>query len=380
MPDYGERLELARARMEELGVGVLYLSPGANAYYLTGWRRRPPTYGNIVRNGGWIEGLVLSLKGEPTLLLPRMVKDFWLRQELNLEVRVLSDLADPVRFLAQAFEDLAPGGGATAIEDRASAELVLAAQQARPDHETQLASKVLAPMRMRKSPEELDLLRRAGEIVERTMDDIRAFLKPGSGQTELDVCWEIDRLMVKHGATWPSFTTNVWQMGPHEDRPLAEKAGPRPLERGNALLFDFGSVLDEYCYDFGRTVYLGEPSPEYLRIHDLVVQAQAAGIAALRPGRTAEEIDLAGRSVIAEGGYGEYFTHRLGHGIGLDVHEPPFLDSGDERIIEEGMCFTVEPSIFITGRMGSRIEDVVVVRPQGGHALTDYDRSPLVVS
>jgi Xaa-Pro aminopeptidase len=196
----------------------------------------------------------------------------------------------------------------------------------------------------------------------------------------MDVCWEVDRLMVKNGATWPSFTTNVWQMGPSEDRPLSDKASSRSLEYGNALLFDFGSVLDEYCYDFGRTVFLGEPTPEYLRVHELVVKAQASGIAALRPGCKAEDVDLAGRSVIVEAGYGDYFTHRLGHGIGLDVHEPPFLDRGDERIVQPGMCFTVEPSIFIPGRIGSRIEDVVVVGPQGGQAPTNYDRSPMVVS
>jgi D-alanyl-D-alanine dipeptidase len=160
---------------------------------------------------------------------------------------------------------------------------------------------------------------------------------------------------------------------------LSEKASSRPLEYGNALLFDFGSVLDEYCYDFGRTVFLGEPSAEYLRVHDIVVKAQAAGIAALRPGCKAEDVDFAGRTVIADAGYGDHFTHRLGHGIGLDVHEPPFLDRGDERSIQEGMCFTVEPSIFIPGRVGSRIEDVVVVGAQGGRPLTDYDRNPIVV-
>ena len=381
MADFRERIGRARARMDELGISLLYLSPGANAYYLTGWRRRPPTYGNIVRNGGWVEGLLIGLSGEPTLVVPRMIKDFWLKQDLSLAVRVLPDLAEPIEFLRDTFETFNPGTGAIAIDDRASAELVLGIQQARPGVKTVVASGVLSEMRMRKSEEELDLMSRAGKIVERAMDDILGYLRPGTGQTELDVCWEIDRLMVQHGAFWPSFTTNVWQMGPSEDRPLAEKASPRRLEYGNALLFDFGSVLDEYCYDFGRTVFLGEPTDEYLRIHDLVVESQRVGIEALRAGKwTAEQVDAMARAVIAEGGYGDYFTHRLGHGIGLDVHEPPFLDAGDERYVEEGMCFTVEPSIFMPGRLGSRIEDVVVVTAKGGEPLTNYDRGPRVVN
>ena len=367
--------------MNELGVSMMYLSPGANAYYLTGWKRRPPTFGNIVRNGGWVEGLLIGIDRGPALVVPRMIKDFWLANDLDMEVRVLPDLADPVQFLAETFEAFNPGQGSIAIEDRAPAELVLDIQQARPGVSTTLASSVLRQMRMHKSEEELDLLTRAGAIVEQTMDEITAFLKPGSGQTELDVCWEIDRLMVNHGAFWPSFTTNVWQMGPSETRALADKASSRSLEYGNALLFDFGSVLDEYCYDFGRTIYLGEPTEEYLRIHDVVVESQRVGIEALRAGRnTAEQVDAMARQVIADAGYGEHFTHRLGHGIGLDVHEHPFLDKGDGRTVEEGMCFTVEPSIFIPGRIGNRIEDVILVGPEGGRPLTNYNRKPVVVS
>jgi Xaa-Pro aminopeptidase len=367
--------------MDDLGIRLLYLSPGANAYYLTGWRRRPPTYGNIVRNGGWVEGLVIGLSGQPALVVPRMIKDFWLKQDLGLDVRVLPDLAEPVEFLRHTFETLERGSGTIAIEDRAPAELVLGVQTARPGAPTVLASTVLSEMRMRKSEEELQLMTRAGEIVERTMDDITGYLRPGTGQTELDVCWEIDRLMVKHGAFWPSFTTNAWQMGPLEHRPLTEKASSRPLEYGNALLFDFGSVFDEYCYDFGRTVFLGEPTAEYLQIHELVIESQRVGIESLRAGtRTAAAVDAMARAVIAEAGYGDHFTHRLGHGIGLDVHEPPFLDAGDERYVETGMCFTVEPSIFMPGRLGSRVEDVVLVTPKGGEPLTKYDRGPRVVN
>jgi Xaa-Pro aminopeptidase len=221
----------------------------------------------------------------------------------------------------------------------------------------------------------------AAQIVDRTMTDIIGFLKPDSGQTEYDVASEIDRLMVKYGADGSSFVTNVWQMGPGEERPLAMKVSRRPLERGNSLSFDFGSTLDGYCYDFGRSVHLGEPPDEYRTVHALVMQAAQVGIGALQHGRrTAENVDALARQVIADGGYGEWFRHRLGHGIGLDVHEPPYLDRGDKSLLEQGMCFTIEPSIFIPGRFGARTEDVVVVGGgEGGRLLTTYRRDLQVV-
>jgi Xaa-Pro aminopeptidase len=187
--------------------------------------------------------------------------------------------------------------------------------------------------------------------------------------------------MVKHGADGASFVTNVWQMGRGEVRALAMKASRRPLQRGNSLSFDFGSVVDGYCYDFGRSVYLGEPPDEYRRVHALVMRAADVGIAALQDGqRTAEQVNALARQVIEDGGYGEWFRHRLGHGIGLDVHEPPYLDRGDESIMRKNMCFTVEPSIFIPGRFGARTEDVVVVGgEEGGRVLTEYRRDLQVV-
>ena len=213
------------------------------------------------------------------------------------------------------------------------------------------------------------------------MHDVVDFLDPDSGQTELDVACEIDRLMVKHGADGASFVTNVWQMGPGEDRPLAMKVSRRRLERGNSLSFDFGSTLGGYCYDFGRSVYLGDPPDEYRTVHALVMEAARVGIEALQDGqRTAEGVDALARQVIADEGYAEWFRHRLGHGIGLDVHEPPYLDRSDQSVIRKGMCFTVEPSIFIPGRFGARTEDVVVVGGvEGGRLLTSYRRDLQVI-
>ncbi len=381
MPDYAARIERARATMERLGIDLLYLAPGANAQYLSGWRRNRPHFGNVNYPGGWINGLFIGLHDGPMLAVPRMVADFDLVPGTDLEVTVLPDRGDPKAFLDQVLRRFEPRLGALAIENRAWTEQALALRQARPDLEVRLASEVVAPLRIVKEPEELEMMQTAARIVDQAMHDVMDFLDPESGQTELDVANEIDRLMVKHGADGASFVTNVWQMGPGEVRPLAMKASRRALSRGNSLSFDFGSAIDGYCYDFGRSVYLGEPPDEYRSVHALVMQAAQVGIEALQDGRrTAEQVDARARQVIVDGGYGEYFRHRLGHGIGLDVHEPPYLDQGDLSTIRQGMCFTVEPSVFIPGRFGARTEDVVVVGgDEGGRVLTRYRRDLQVV-
>ncbi len=382
MPNYSDRVERARAQMERLGIDLLYLAPGANAQYLSGWRRNRPHFGNVNYPGGWIQGLLLGLHTGPILAVPRMVADFDLEPNTELDVRVLPDRGEPRDFLDRLLREFEPRLGAIAVENRAWSEQLLALRQVRPDVEQRLASEVLAPLRMVKAPDELDAMQATAAIVDKAMADILGFLAPDSGQTELDVAYEIDRLMVKYGADGSSFVTNVWQMGSGEVRPLAMKASRRPLERGNSLSFDFGSTLGGYCYDFGRSVYLGEPPDEYRRVHALVMQAAQVGIEALQDGqRTAEQVDDLARQVIVDGGYGDWFRHRLGHGIGLDVHEPPYLDHGDSSVLRQGMCFTVEPSIFIPGRFGARTEDVVVVGgSEGGRLLTSYRRDLQVIA
>jgi Xaa-Pro dipeptidase len=381
MPNYEQRLGRTREAMERVGIDLLYLAPGANAQYLTGWRRNRPHFGNVNYPGGWVQGMLLGLRAGPILAVPRMVAEFDLEPGAELDVRVLPDYGDPRAFLSALLAEFEPRLGAVAVENRAWSEQLVALRQVRPDLEVRLASEVMAPLRMVKEPEELATMQRAGQIVDQAMTEVMGVLRPNSGQTELDVASEIDRLMVTHGADGSSFVTNVWQMGPGEVRPLAMKASRRPLERGNSLSFDFGSTVSGYCYDFGRSVFLGDPSAEYRRVHALVMQAAQVGIEALQDGKhTAEQVNALARQVLEDGGYGEWFRHRLGHGIGLDVHEPPYLDRGDTAVLKSGMCFTVEPSVFIPGRLGARTEDVVVVGgAEGGRLLTEYRRDLQVI-
>jgi Xaa-Pro aminopeptidase len=191
--------------------------------------------------------------------------------------------------------------------------------------------------------------------------------------TELDIITEVDYQLRRHGALGPSFTTSLYTSGP--DHPLVfgqrEATWKRVLTPPVAIPFDCGAIYQGFCYDYGRTVSFGEPPEDFRRIHQLVMESQAAGIRALQAGQvTAEQVDAAARSVVHNAGYGQEFRHRLGHGIGMDVHEPPFLTSGDSTLIQAGMLFTVEPSIMQFDRFSARVEDVVVARPGGGEPLT----------
>lgn len=162
---------------------------------------------------------------------------------------------------------------------------------------------------------------------------------------------------------------------------MREKVSTRPLVAGASLSFDFGCVWEGYCSDFGRTVHIGEPSAEFRTAYEAVIAAHDAAIAEMKSGRiTAERANAVARAVIDEAGYGEHFRHRLGHGIGLDVHESPFLTQGDTTVLQTGMAFTVEPSIYWPGHIGTRIEDVVIVRPDGGEVLNQSSNDLRVIA
>jgi Xaa-Pro aminopeptidase len=370
MPDYAGRLQKVFAQMEAQGIDLMFLPRSASLVYLTGIPRDEPNYGNTVHPGEWITGAWLAPGKAPILTLPRMTAEFHLGVSA-VDVRILPDTADPLGLLRRVCADLGVGAGATvALEERTWAETVIGIQTVLGTVDLRSAAPLILPLRMIKDAEEIAILREAGAITERAYKATLGKLK--HGMTNLDLITEVNYQLRLHGATGPSFVTAFYNMGPHypfnfQNR---EEVLRLPLNPPVAVSYDFGAVLHDYCYDFGRSVFFGEPSAEYRRAYDLVMQAQAVGIKALYAGNTAEQADAAARAVITEGGYGEAFRHRLGHAIGLDVHERPWLLAGDASILQPGMCFTVEPSIFLPHRFGARVEDVVVVGPDGGEPLT----------
>lgn len=371
MPDYTARLRAIQGRMAEQNVDLLFLQRSANLHYLTGIPREEQNFGNTMYPGEWLAGAWIAPNRAPILTVPRMLADFHLGDIGGYDVRVLSDAADPAALARDVLDALAvPASAVVALDERAWAETLMGIQSLRPDARFVGAAPTMRPLRAIKDADEVAIMRRAGEITEAAYRDTLPKLR--HGMTTLDLIAEVNYQLKRHGSTAPSFVTSFYNMG--ANFPFAfhnrEETMLLPLDAPVSISFDFGAVHDGYCYDFGRSVFFGDPGEEYRRVYDMVMQSQAAGIAALRAGNTCEQADAAARAVIAEGGYNEAFRHRLGHGIGMDVHEPPFLTTGDTTVLREGMCFTVEPSVFIPHRLGARVEDVVVVRSGGGEPLT----------
>jgi Xaa-Pro aminopeptidase len=380
MPDYSKRLAAVQAGMANLKIDLLFLPYSANLDYVTGIHREEQNFGNTMYPGDWMTGAWIPAGGAPIITLPRMQADFH-GAATGFDVRVLPDAGDPLALVRDVLAALKIGDGATvAIEDRARAETVRNLQSLIPNLHLRSASDIMRPLRAIKDADELAILRRAGQITEAAYEATLARIKPG--MTTLDLITETNYQLKKHGSFAPSFQTSFYNMGRHFPFKFDNKEEVMliALEAPVSISFDFGSVLDGYCYDFGRSVFFGQPDDEYRHAYDLVIASQAAGIAALKAGKACEQADAAARRVIEDGGYGYAFRHRLGHGIGMDVHEPPFLTKGDATVMQPGMCFTVEPSIFIPSQFGARVEDIVVVGESGGEPLTTRFKELRVIS
>jgi Xaa-Pro dipeptidase len=384
MLDYPARLTKARTRMAEENIGLIYLTPGADLFYLTGIRRQQnhPTDHN--RYGDWIMGGYVGLDDGADLVAARMGGAYFEAEAEDKpwfgSVRFILESEDPLDVLQQVLSRFDLKGKKVALDNKAWAQTVLAFRSLLPETEFVLASDVIvAPMRMIKEEAEVELMRKAGQITDTAFHKAMARLK--SGATELDIANEIDYQFRLLGAEYNSFVTGVRFVGPERGREVtAARSTAKKLEPGDSVTFDLGCVYEGYCSDFGRTAFVGEPPAEYFKIHELVLEAQREGMKAMKAGQiTAAKADKIARAVIEAEGYGPNFTHRLGHGIGVTVHEPPFLDGVDPTVLQSNMTFTVEPSIRIPGRFGNRVEDVVLVTEEGGTSLYTTDRRLYIV-
>ncbi len=381
--DYQSRL-VKFQEMVSQEADLVFIPISADLQYLTGVPRDFPNFGAVLHPGAWIEGLWLSPGKSPVLTLPRMTAEFGgLMEQSDIDLRVLGDWDDPALLVQDIVKQFGLNKGSLriAISDRSLGETVSRLQSLFASATFLSATEFLRPLRMVKAEDEIATMRQAGAITEAAFADVLPKLR--YGMTELDIIAEVDFQLCRHGGLGPSFTTSLYNVGPNHELIFGHRESKwhRELHPPVSILFDFGAIHEGYCYDFGRTVHFGEPDDEFMRVYNLVMQSQRAGIEAMRAGDvTAEAVDAAARKVIEDGGYGEEFRHRLGHSIGLDVHEPPFLTSGDQTVLREGMLFTVEPSILIFGQCSARVEDVVVVRPGGGEPLTKGFQTLNVVS
>jgi Xaa-Pro dipeptidase len=381
MSIYNVRIEKFQKLLEGVA-DVAFFPMSADLQYLTGVPRDIPNFGLTMHPGAWLEGAWVTPKHAPILPLPRMTAEFGgLDRMQGIELRVLGDWDDPVNLVRDILNGFGlPENPTIAISNLTEGETVIHLQRILPNAKFISATDILRQLRVVKSEDEIAIMRRAGEMTELAFADVVAQLK--HGMTEIEILSEVDYQMKKHGSLGPSFVTSFYNSAPHLPLQFGDRLNTwkRVLTPPVSLLFDFGAVHEGYCYDYGRTVFFGEPNATAQKVYDLVMLSQAEGVKALKAGvATCEQVDAIARKVIEDGGYGVEFRHRLGHGIGMDVHEPPFLTKGNTTPLQEGMLFTIEPSITQMTDFSARVEDVVVARPSGGEKLTNGWQSLIII-
>jgi Xaa-Pro aminopeptidase len=264
-------------------------------------------------------------------------------------------------------------GGRLLVSDAARHDHVRVIRQVLAPDGIGLASQVMRPLRMVKDADEVERLQVASDAADETFGCGVAAIRRGLSERELqDVMLDSFRRLGSDGLSFQGVAFGAHTAAPHHH------ADETPVTEG-ALWFDIGCRKNGYCSDLTRPVYVGTPDPEFLTVHQIVLEARMAGEAAARSGNPASAVDRAARAVIDRAGYGEYFVHRTGHGIGVSVHEPPFMMEGDETVLEPGMSFSIEPGIYLPGRFGVRIEDIAVVTDGPARILSRLSREPVII-
>ncbi len=359
---YARRLRAASAAAAHAGLAGLIVTPGYDLRYLIGSRAQTferLTALVIPASGGQERSDSAMSTSEPTVVLPKMELAA-LREsaaaDLGLNIQDWVDGENPYDLVALALG----GHGRVAVTDSMPALHLLPLAE-RLGAVPVLGTGVMAGLRMIKDPAEIEALRAAGAAIDRVHALVPAFLKVG--RTELEVASEIAKAIVAEGHSDVAFARVC--SGPNGADPHHE-CSDREIQPGDIVVVDIGGPVEPgYNSDCTRTYSIGQPAPEIAEQYSVLKRAQAAAVAAIRPGVTAESVDAAARDVLADAGLAEYFVHRTGHGIGLSMHEEPYIVAGNSLPLAEGMAFSVEPGVYLSGRWGARIEDIVIVTADG---------------
>ena len=363
--DLRARMTRAAAAAEEAGLAGVVVTPGPDLVWLTGYQPTAITERLTM--------LVIPVDGEPAMLVPRLERPDVEGAAGAGAVR-LSDWADGEDPYAAAAAMLTRSG-TYGISDSAWALHLLGLLRELPGSGFRALTDVLPMLRAVKDEAEVARLAAAGAAADAAYGEILTVRF--AGRRESEVAADLAALLMRFGHEQVDFT--VVGSGPNGANPHHE-AGERTIETGDAVVLDFGGLLSGYGSDTTRTVSVGEPSADLVAVHDVVRRAQQAAFEAVRPGIACQEVDRAARRVITDAGYGEQFIHRTGHGIGVTTHEPPYMVEGETRPLVPGMCFSIEPGIYLAGRFGVRIEDIVVVTEDGGRRLNGTDHGLAVVA
>ncbi|MFE4645632.1 aminopeptidase P family protein [Streptomyces sp. NPDC056730] len=362
--DYRARMARAAESAADAGLAGVLIAPGPDLTYLTGYRPTADTERLTM--------LVVAAGQDPVLVVPTLEAPDAARAPgaPALTLRDWTDGKDPYGVTAPLLDP----AGRFGVSDNAWAMHLLGLQRALPGTSYAALTEALPMLRAVKDARELTRLAAAGAAADAAYGEI---LKVRfAGRRETDVAADLAALLLEHGHSQVDFT--VVGSGPNGADPHHE-ADERVIVHGDMVVLDFGGLKYGYGSDTTRTVHVGEPGAEERRVHDLVREAQQAGFEAVRPGAACQDVDRAARAVISGAGYGEYFIHRTGHGIGVTTHEPPYMIEGEERPLVPGMCFSVEPGVYLPGRFGARIEDIVTVTEDGGRRLNNTPHEMAIV-
>ncbi|GAA4562340.1 M24 family metallopeptidase [Planotetraspora kaengkrachanensis] len=359
------RLAEVREATERSGLGALLLTPGPDLRYVTGYEAMP-----LER----LTCLAVPASGEPFLMVPRLelaAAEHSPAARLGIEFVPWDETDDPYAQVAARLGAVSSVG----LADRMWAMQSLRFRDAMPGAEQRLAGSVLRELRMRKSPAEAAALAEAGAAIDSVHNLVPGFLK--AGRTEREVGKDIAEAIIAAGHERVDFV--IVGSGPNGASPHHELSD-RVIQAGEPVVVDIGGMMPSgYCSDSTRVYCVGEAPAEFVAYYAVLKRAQEAACAHVRPGVTCESVDAAAREVIEEAGFGDRFIHRTGHGIGLETHEEPYIVSGNTELIEPGFAFSVEPGIYLPGRHGARIEDIVICGETEGRLLNNTTRELVIV-
>jgi len=353
-----KRLDALRGKMKETGADLVAIGPGSHMDWLVGFHPHPD------------ERPCLLLVGpeKQTFLMPVLNAE-GSRESTDITFHTWADAEGPLAALEEALQAIgAKGSRSVVLDETMRADFALLLLDALPEASHAFTEKTVGALRMVKDEVEFKKLKMNAGIADRAMQKALAAISPG--MTELELAAVVKAHFQSEGAT-PAF----WIVGaggngafPHH------QTGNRKLEEGDAIVIDIGGRKQGFPSDITRMAVVGRPPEGYGQIHTIVEKAVQAALKAAKPGVKAKEVDAAARRVIADAGYGEFFVHRTGHGMGIDGHEPPYITATSETVLEEGMVFSIEPGIYLPGRFGIRLEDIVILREDGPEILSSLPR------
>ena len=357
------KINSLRDRMKENNVDLVVLGPGTHMRWLIGFNPYPDERPCMLLIG----------KDKETFLMPS-VNEEGMKEKTSITMHAWSDADGPDQALLNALSFTGSSNANHIVIDEAMRShfaLIVIEALSNPTYE--FTGSTIGALRMRKDQTEFINLKENALIDDRAMQ--AGFTAIKEGVTELEIGEAINNHFISEGAK-PQFC--IVGSGPNGAFPH-HHTGDRKVEYGDAVLIDIGGRKGTFPSDMTRMSVLGEPPEGYLEIHAIVERAVQAAMATAKPGVMAKDVDAAARNVITEAGYGEFFVHRLGHGLGIDIHEPPYITSSSEVILDEGMVFSIEPGIYLQGRFGVRLEEIVILRSDGPEILSELPRSLNVI-